>query len=185
MSTHSSRRTVDSHHLRDAVHIQPVEKVEATEWLFQKIADGTFDPRRRAPELPAAGAPREDDRPPRDPRDRDARDQPPEDPAVVIGRLRRSRLVPGALASTACDDHGAEVGQPCFRAAVGICGERLSRALVARIPEPVEDYGWDELHRRAERERVSARMRRANSKTPERVPRPRFLQEDRRYEGGR
>jgi len=50
--------------------------------------------------------------------------QPPPPPAVVRERLRRSKLLPHFLA-VPCPEHHAAAGEPCFRTAQGVCGDRV------------------------------------------------------------
>ena len=101
-------------------------------------------------------------RAPRDPRDRQLDD---DDPETVRRRLRSSRVVPGVVASTACEKHDAAVGEPCHRAPVAICGERLARSLAAAVPSALAEPGADPedwLHRRAERDRTRTHLRHEN-----------------------
>lgn len=95
----------------------------------------------------------------RDPRDKRLED---DDPDTVRRRLRSSRVVPGAIEGVGCPAHDAAVGEPCYRVPVAICGERLARSLLAAVPAELVEPGEDWLHRRAERDRLAADVRRAS-----------------------
>ena len=197
---HRAHRTEDGHHIRDAVHVVPDEKAEASERVLSRLADGTFDNRRErrrvGPALPdaeALSAPREDTTgaferrgvgsgtvqigptvpappPVRDPRDRWEQ----EDAAQVHRRLRKSLLVPGAL-RLACSAHDAGVDVPCWGRAgqpgSGVCMPRIMRGKVAAaLPSPVRETA-DWHRRQAERQRSSEHLRvRATDKATEPWP---------------
>lgn len=61
------------------------------------------------------------------------------DPEMVRGKLRRSRLMPAALALP-CVEHEADYGEPCWRYVRGVCWSRVTRSRAAhtsaRHPDP-------------------------------------------------
>lgn len=93
-------------------------------------------------------------------------DTPEVTPAQLRNSLARRAIMPDALATTTCEEHGAALGEPCFAlgggTATGICGPRLALARLA-VPDTglVSDHRHDDdwLHRQAERVRSGSRLR--------------------------